>query len=91
MVKIRIRDLGWKKVGFGIRDKHPGSATLIVGRYCICGISRVHTEWRMLISGVHFIMMEKSALAGERVTGCTHAQPLSEYYHHVQSCSVRSC
>jgi hypothetical protein len=21
-------DPGWKKVGFGIRDKHPGSATL---------------------------------------------------------------
>jgi hypothetical protein len=34
MEKIRIRDgknsdLGWKKVGSGIRDKHPGSATLI--------------------------------------------------------------
>ncbi len=25
---IKIRDLGWKKVGSGIRDKHPGSATL---------------------------------------------------------------
>ncbi len=25
---IRIRDPGWKKFG-GIRDKHPGSATLI--------------------------------------------------------------
>jgi hypothetical protein len=25
----------------------------------------VHTEWRLLISGVHPIMMEKSALAGE--------------------------
>jgi hypothetical protein len=24
----RIRDPGWKKVGSGIRDKHPGSATL---------------------------------------------------------------
>ncbi len=29
-VKIRIRDprSGWKKMGAGIRDKHPGSATL---------------------------------------------------------------
>jgi hypothetical protein len=23
------RDPGWKKFGFGIRDKHPGSATLL--------------------------------------------------------------
>jgi hypothetical protein len=28
METIKIRDLGWKKVGSGIRDKHPGSATL---------------------------------------------------------------
>jgi hypothetical protein len=28
METIRIRDPEWKKVGFGIRDKHPGSATL---------------------------------------------------------------
>jgi hypothetical protein len=24
-----IQDLGWKKLGSGIRDKHPGLATLI--------------------------------------------------------------
>jgi hypothetical protein len=24
-----VRDQGWKKVGSGIRDKHPGSATLV--------------------------------------------------------------
>jgi hypothetical protein len=29
MEKIRIRDPGWKKVGSGMRDKHPGSATLM--------------------------------------------------------------
>jgi hypothetical protein len=29
MEKIRIRDPGWEKVGSGIRDKHPGSATLL--------------------------------------------------------------
>ncbi len=28
---IRIRDRGWKKFGSGIRDKHPGSATLALG------------------------------------------------------------
>ncbi len=27
--KIRILDPGWKKFGYGIRDKHPGSATLL--------------------------------------------------------------
>ncbi len=30
METVRIRDPGWKKVGSGIRDKHPGSATLAV-------------------------------------------------------------
>jgi hypothetical protein len=29
METVRIRDPGWKKVGSGIRDKHPGSATLV--------------------------------------------------------------
>ncbi len=29
--EIRIRDPGWKKFGSGIRDKHPGSATLSEG------------------------------------------------------------
>jgi hypothetical protein len=28
METVRIRDPGWKKVRSGIRDKHPGSATL---------------------------------------------------------------
>jgi hypothetical protein len=28
METVRIRDPGWKKVGSGIPDKHPGSATL---------------------------------------------------------------
>ncbi len=28
METVRIRDPGWKKVGSGIRVKHPGSATL---------------------------------------------------------------
>ncbi len=28
METVRIRDPGWKKVGSGIRDKHPGSAKL---------------------------------------------------------------
>jgi hypothetical protein len=28
METVQIRDPGWKKVGSGIRDKHPGPATL---------------------------------------------------------------
>jgi hypothetical protein len=28
METVQIQDPGWKKVGSGIRDKHPGSATL---------------------------------------------------------------
>jgi hypothetical protein len=30
METVRIRDPGWKKVGSWIRDKHPGSATLMI-------------------------------------------------------------
>jgi hypothetical protein len=40
------------------------------------------------VSGVHSIMMEKSAPAGEG-GGCTPT-PFYSSYHHVQSCSVRS-
>jgi hypothetical protein len=29
METVRIRDPGWKKFGSGIRDKRPGSATLV--------------------------------------------------------------
>jgi|688.fasta_scaffold95572_3 hypothetical protein len=47
---------------------------------------RVHTEWQRPISGVHSIMMEKWALAGEG-GGCTPT-PFHSIYHHVQSCSV---
>ncbi len=40
-----------------------------------CFDHRVHTEWRLPISGVHPLMMEKSALAGEsgdaRPTPCS--------------------
>jgi hypothetical protein len=33
METVRLRDPGWKKVGTGIRDKHPGSATPFVKVY----------------------------------------------------------
>jgi hypothetical protein len=40
---MRFRDPGWKKVGFGIRDKHPGSATLS-NRSCCDGQVREEEE-----------------------------------------------
>jgi hypothetical protein len=33
---MRIRDLGWKKFGSEIRDKHPGSATLYLNKSAYC-------------------------------------------------------
>ncbi len=47
----------------------------------------VHTEWQRPLSGVHPIMMEKLARAGE-AGGCT-ATSFHCIYHHVQSCSIR--
>jgi hypothetical protein len=48
---MRIRDPGWrqfgsgirdgKKVGPGIRDKHPGSATLLGLGYCYVALSKL--------------------------------------------------
>jgi len=37
METVRIRDPGSKKVGSGIRDKHPGSATLLVTKALFLG------------------------------------------------------
>jgi hypothetical protein len=46
---VRIRDPGWKKVGTGIRDKHPGSATLVTA-----------TEFAMekTYLGVHLVTLQ---------------------------------
>jgi hypothetical protein len=33
---MRIRDPGWKKFGCGIRDKHPGSETLMDSLHVTC-------------------------------------------------------
>ncbi len=48
-------------------------------------------KWQLPISGVHPVMMEKSAMAGEGWGGGVHASPFQPIYHHVQSCSARSC
>ncbi len=72
-----------------IHKQYPSFIKL--GQY-FCGFvsfhHRVHTEWRLPISGVHPIMMEKSALVG--AGWGEHSHPLSACYHHIQSCSVRS-
>jgi hypothetical protein len=34
--KVRIRDPGWKKFGSGIRDEHPGSASLAMTNVYYC-------------------------------------------------------
>jgi hypothetical protein len=63
--------------------------SLSFSKIFLYGLShRVHTEWQRALSGVHSIMMEKLAQAGE-VGGCTPS-PFQIIYHHVQSCSVRS-
>jgi hypothetical protein len=38
--KIRNQDRGWKKIGYGIWDKHPGSATLLGDAECRRGLVR---------------------------------------------------
>jgi hypothetical protein len=45
-VSIRIRDPGWKKVGSGIRDKHPGSATLLRKLLLIRQSKQMHKDSR---------------------------------------------
>jgi hypothetical protein len=46
METVRIWDPGWKKVGSGIRDKYPGSATLVAntldGKKIIFDAKRTH-------------------------------------------------
>jgi hypothetical protein len=63
MGKIRVRDPGWKTFGSGIRDKHPGSATLIpttVGKECCScrvryqreGLTGLEEELRMELTRI---------------------------------------
>ncbi len=51
-------------------------------------LSVPHTESQPTLSGVHTVMMEKLAQAGEG-GGCTPI-PFHYIYHHIQSCSVSS-
>jgi hypothetical protein len=45
-----------------------------------------YTQLQLPLSGVHSIMMEKSAQPGEG--GGAHPPPFHPIYHHEQSCSV---
>jgi hypothetical protein len=47
-------------------------------------VSTEYIEWQRPISGVHFIMKEKSALAGEGAWGM-HAHPFSLYFYHLRT------
>jgi hypothetical protein len=57
---VRIRDPGWKKVGSGIRDKHPGSATLFLRLKMMClwvsykkkNVKRIFASLKTLKKGV---------------------------------------
>ncbi len=48
METVRIRDPGWKKVGSGIQDKHPGSATLVFWSWKIVS---ERSGWFLNVSG----------------------------------------
>jgi hypothetical protein len=48
METVRFRDPGWIKVGSGIRNKHPGSATLTVGTGSL--------PWAIDIHDIHICM-----------------------------------
>ncbi len=50
METVRIRDPGWKEVGSGIRDKHPGSATLRKNMPFWCEILLVKNVLQVFLS-----------------------------------------
>ncbi len=50
---------------------------------------RVHAEWQLPLSGIHFTMMEKLAQPGDGWGGCT-STPFHSIYNHLQSCGVCS-
>jgi hypothetical protein len=49
---------------------------------------RLNTEWQRLLSGVHYILMEKLAQPGKG-GGCSPT-PFHSIYQQVKRCSVRS-
>jgi hypothetical protein len=62
--------------------------TILAPSSCGTGL-RVHTEWQRPLSGIHYIMMEKLAQAGEGGK-CTPI-PFHYIYHHVTKlqCTLR--
>jgi len=56
-----------------------------------CFYHRVHTEWQLPLSGVHFILMEKSAQPGKVRAGYKRPPYFTiSIPSRIQSCSVRS-
>jgi hypothetical protein len=65
METIRIRDPGLKKVGPGIREKHPGSATLLIVHFLAVLWIRIRMDLNWLWSagsgsalGIHVRIQE---------------------------------
>jgi hypothetical protein len=50
MEKSLVRDPGWKKVWSGIRDKHPGSATLLIDKDELSKMLRIFSFIKTLLS-----------------------------------------
>ncbi len=84
--EMRAKIIDWESEG-GLAPQTPYSHIY----YYNCAQHRVHTEWQWPLSGVHYIMMVKSAQPGEvgGVHGCTPS-PFRSIYHHEQSFGVRS-
>ncbi len=74
----------------GLAPANPVDSTVIINlnvKSTDAIAHRVHTEWQRPLSGVHSIMMEKLAQAGEGGEGCTPT-PLSL---HLPSRSKLQC
>ncbi len=64
MKTVRIRDPGWKKVGSGIRDKHPGFATLLPTKKTNDKIGKINyhryqltTVWRNFSFTLYYLVV----------------------------------
>ena len=71
METVRIRDLGWKKVGSGIWDKHPGSATLAFSQSenCHLSVSTVQSTTVLFLIGSGGILAFTNWLLNDWVLG----------------------
>jgi hypothetical protein len=64
---MRIRDPGWRQFGSGIRDKHPGSATLMrTTTFCSPNQTKPHTTPFPCLLYVYKILVLSAAVLSER-------------------------